>query len=84
MATCKQVSDRLKSIWLTKQMQIQYLCCTKIQENLNIIVEVAYLMSLLLMKANFRRQIVIFLSLNYSGGTKNHFQMLHYFFSIRL
>ena len=42
----------------------RYLCRTKIQENTNIIVVVAYSMFLFLIKLNFRRQIVIFLSLH--------------------
>ena len=58
MAARKQVSDTLKSIWLTKQYR--YFCCTKTQENTNIIVVVAYSMSVLLIKLNFRKQIVIF------------------------
>ena len=58
MAPRKQFSDTLKSIRPTKQYR--YFCCTKIQENTNIIVVVAYSMSVLLIKLNFRKQIVIF------------------------
>ena len=43
----------------------RYLCCTKIRENTNIIVVVAYSISLFLMKLNFRTQIAMFLSLYY-------------------
>ena len=48
-------------------------------KNTSIIVVVAYSMSLFLIKLNFRTQIVIFLSLNYSWSIKNHLTILYYF-----
>ena len=58
MATRKQVSDRIKSIPPTNQMQISLLY--KNTRKTNIIGVVAYSMSLFLIKLNFRKQIVIF------------------------
>ena len=59
MATRKQVSDILKSIWLSKQMK-RILGVQKYTENTNIIVAVVYSTFLFLIKLNFRKQIVIF------------------------
>ena len=46
--------------YLTNETNADNLCCTKTQENTNMIEVAAYSMSLFLIKRNFRRQIVFF------------------------